>query len=98
MYNALDQYDKDLGTELVVENLTNMIKNEPSTRKKKLSARDSATKNFSTVSRATAGPIVDIVRVGEEHEAEQNVVKSYFMPNPTPRVSSWQLNDGVRWT
>ena len=62
MYNALDQYDKDLGTELVVENLTNMIKNEPSTRKKKLSkASDSATKNFSTVSRAAAGPIVDIV-------------------------------------
>ena len=62
MFNALDQYDKDLGTEQVVENLTNMIKNEPSTRKKKLSkASDSATKNFSTVSRAAAGPIVDIV-------------------------------------
>ena len=85
MYNAFDQYDKDHGTEQVVENLTNMIKNEPSTRKKKLSASDSATKNFSTVSRAAAGPIVDIVRVGEEHEAEQNVVKSYFMPNPTPQ-------------
>jgi hypothetical protein len=86
MYNAFDQYDKDHGTEQVVENLTNMIKNEPLTRNRKLlNASKSATKNFSTVIHAAAGPIIDIVRVGEMHEAEQNVVKSYFMPNPTPQ-------------
>jgi len=86
MFNALEQYDKDHGTEQVVENLTNMIKNEPAKRSKKMaSASTSATKNFSTVFHAAAGPIVDIVRVGEKHEAEQNEVKSYFMPNPTPQ-------------
>ena len=61
MFNAFDQHDKDHGTELVVENLTNLIKNEPARRSKKMaSASTSATKNFSTVFHAAAGPIVDI--------------------------------------
>ena len=80
-----DQHDKDHGTEQVVENLTNLIKNEPARRNKRASAITSATKNFSTVFRAAAGPIVDISQAGEKHEAAQNVVKSYFMPNPTPQ-------------
>ena len=86
MYNAFDQHDKDHGTAQVVENLTNIIKNDPARRNKKLiSASTSATKNFSTVFRAAAGPIVDIFQAGEKHEAAHNVVKSYFMPNPTPQ-------------
>ena len=72
MYNAFDQHDKDHGTEEVVEKLTNLIKDEPVKRNKKMaSAKSSATKNFSTVYRATSGPIVDISQAGEKHEAEQ---------------------------
>ena len=48
MYNAFDQHDKDNGTEQVVENLTNLIKDEPAKGKRKMaSAKSSATKNFS---------------------------------------------------
>ena len=96
MFNAFDQHDKDHGTELVVENLTNLIKNEPARRSKKMaSASTSATKNFSTVFHAAAGPIVDISQAGEKHEAAQNVVKSYFMPNPTPQPHPLPDDPGV---
>ena len=96
MYNAFDQHDKDNGTEQVVENLTNLIKDEPVKGKRKMaSAKSSATKNFSTVYRATSGPIVDVSQAGEKHEAEQNVVKSYFMPNPTPQPHPLQDVSGL---
>jgi hypothetical protein len=89
MYNAVDQHDKDHGTEQVVKNLTNIIKNEPSRRSTKLvSASKSATKNISTAFRAVAGPIVDISQAGEKHEARSQAECSEKLLHAKPNTTT----------